>query len=416
MNKNLAKNKKSAAGESKIDYKKLDRAAATAYYYGFTPIKTPIIKKEDISKARKIEDETGDSHHNFGSYSDCPICVSTEEKVALLRTCEEENLLSPSQPTFVYYEGNIRREGEKAKTPKSHKVFHLEVIGTPKSVAEAILIKTAQEIIRDEGYEDLYVDVNSAGDKESIANFTREMQNFNKKHAGDLQASCKHELRKNLLHILMCDKKECMDLCEQAPKTVTSLSEQSRLMLKEVLEYIESMNIPFKIDDRLICNRRLANHTIFKIVSLNKDNQPEETVAMGFRYNGLAKKVEMGKDMPVVGITIVMKSKSGSKKGSVQPKKPKLYFIQLGFEAKIKSLNVIEELRKAKIAVYQSLSRDKLSSQIQTAENMKIPVAIIMGQREAINDSVIVRDMNTRFQESVEISKLSDYLKKFKLS
>ena len=93
-------------------------------------------------------------------------------------------------------------------------------------------------------------------------------------------------------------------------------------------------------------------------------------------------------------------------------KKPQVCFIQIGFEAKLKSLEVVETLRHAKIPLYQALAKDKLSSQIQTAENMGIPHIIIMGQKEALEGSVIVRVMKTRMQETVPLTELAGYLKK----
>ena len=86
--------------------------------------------------------------------------------------------------------------------------------------------------------------------------------------------------------------------------------------------------------------------------------------------------------------------------------------MQIGFEAKLKSLEVVEILRSAKIPTYQSLSKDKLSSQLQIAENLKIPFTIIMGQKEAVENSVIVRSMNTRSQETVPLPLLAKYLAK----
>ena len=95
-------------------------------------------------------------------------------------------------------------------------------------------------------------------------------------------------------------------------------------------------------------------------------------------------------------------------------KKPKIYFIQLGGEAKLKSLNVIEILRKAHIPTAQSLSKDSLGSQLANAERLAIPYALIFGQKEALDNSVIVRDMGSRSQDTVKLSKLLDYLKELK--
>ncbi len=95
-------------------------------------------------------------------------------------------------------------------------------------------------------------------------------------------------------------------------------------------------------------------------------------------------------------------------------KKPKIFFIQLGFSAKLQSLSIIEILRKAKIPVLQSLSKDSLSSQLGAAEKMKIPYTIIMGQKEVIDGTVIIRDMDSRSQEEIKVERLAEYIKKLK--
>ena len=92
-------------------------------------------------------------------------------------------------------------------------------------------------------------------------------------------------------------------------------------------------------------------------------------------------------------------------------KKPKVYFIQLGFEAKLKSLSVIEILRKARIPIAQSLSKDGLSLQLAAAEKTGIPYVLIFGQKEAMDGTVIVRNMEDRSQDTVNIGELAEYIK-----
>jgi histidyl-tRNA synthetase len=95
-------------------------------------------------------------------------------------------------------------------------------------------------------------------------------------------------------------------------------------------------------------------------------------------------------------------------------KKPKVYFIQVGFEAKLKSLNVIEILRKAHVPIAQSLSKDSLGAQLAVAEKSGVPYVIIFGQMEAVKNCVIVRNMETREQETVPLADLGAYIKQLK--
>ena len=89
-----------------------------------------------------------------------------------------------------------------------------------------------------------------------------------------------------------------------------------------------------------------------------------------------------------------------------------MYFIQLGFDAKQKSFAVIEALRLARVPVMHSLAKDRLSAQLLVAEKLKIPYTIILGQREALDNTVIIRNRATHSQETINADKLSEYIKK----
>ena len=95
-------------------------------------------------------------------------------------------------------------------------------------------------------------------------------------------------------------------------------------------------------------------------------------------------------------------------------KEPQAYFIQFGLEAKLKSLNIMEILRKAKFPVIQSISKDKLGAQLGAAEKLGVKYVMIFGQREALDNTVIVRNMENRSQDNVKIADLKEYIKKLK--
>ena len=68
-------------------------------------------------------------------------------------------------------------------------------------------------------------------------------------------------------------------------------------------------------------------------------------------------------------------------------------------------------LRKQKIPVYHSITKDKITGQLTGAEYMKATHVLIMGQKEAIENSMVVRDIITREQETVPVENLAEFLK-----
>jgi histidyl-tRNA synthetase len=135
-------------------------------------------------------------------------------------------------------------------------------------------------------------------------------------------------------------------------------------------------------------------------------------LAIGGRYDALSRKLGLRKEIPAVGISIFCPTNREKKLSvTIKTRKPQVYFIQLGFDAKRRSMEVIELLRNARIPLHQNVIKDKLAIQLGQAEKMNIPYILIMGQKEAIEGSCIVRNMNTRSQETVNISHLPIYLK-----
>jgi histidyl-tRNA synthetase len=89
-----------------------------------------------------------------------------------------------------------------------------------------------------------------------------------------------------------------------------------------------------------------------------------------------------------------------------------VYVVQLGFDPKIKSLMLIDELRKSGINVHQNLASDSLSTQLRDAEARNVKYTVIIGQKEFVENTVILRDMNVRNQEFVDQGSLIKRLKR----
>ncbi len=399
----MKKNKK----QSKfLDVKNIDRATEAAVYYGFMPVETPIIEKADKDNAKILKD--GEPIEIIGSNEEIKNIV--EEKSAILRNYFDTNLAIMPQPVMITYNGFIN-DGKERQAGKQRKLG-LEIIGSEKSISEAILIKTALAILEDNGFKDLYVEINSIGDKESTSKFVREITAYYRKNINGLQAHCRQLFKKDPLLVLSCNNEKCLPVKDEAPKAVSCLSDQSREHFRSVLEYLESLDIDYKINDCLVSDRRFASGTVFEIKQRSENSKTADvSLAVGFRTDGICKKLGFKKDVPMIGIKISFKSDFEKR---IQPKikRSSVFFIQLGDEAKHKSLKVIDILRQENIFVHHSLGRDKLSSQLAMAERFKTPYVLLMGKKEAMEGTVMIRDVATRSQETIAIGNLAEHLKK----
>ena len=390
-----------------------EKATETAKFYGYSEAPKLKIEKEDLARAKAFKESHTKEVHPFRE-DEFKFAGYLEEKIAILRACMEKRMSHLSPPFTIYYEGPL--EGNPhIRRIKKEKTFNLEIIGNSKSIADAMIIETAFVILKEQyPTENLCLYINSLGDKESLAKFVRELTHYYRKNWSAVPAHCRQTFKKDLFGLFYCQEEKCRELLDGAPKPMSFLSEPSRVHFKEILEYLESLSISYDIEHSLVGSRSFCTGTLFEIRGTSDKDTSARTLAIGERYNGLAKKVWNKKDIPAVGVAILIQPDHLKRSTRKSDAKPKFYFIQFGFEAKLRSLKIIEMLRQAKIPVHQALSKDKLTGQIAAAEKMGIPYVIIMGQKEALEGTVVVRHMMSRSQETVKVENLVKYLKKLK--
>lgn len=399
-----------------------EKAQEVAVYYGFKPIETPMLENEEIFTTGIGEgtDIVDKEMYTLKTKGGDRLALRPEHTAPLVRAYIEHGMQTMPQPVMLYQYGPaFRHDKPQRGRYRQFWQFDLDSLGNEKSIMDAVVIKTCMSILEEAGASNLSVDINSIGDKECRNGYIRELTNYYKKHINQLPSVDRERLKVNPLRILDSKEEKTKEINENAPDSVSFLCPACKKHFKEVLEYLEEMNIQYNINKNLVRGLSYYTRTVFEFIEQGggEDGTPL-ALAGGGRYDYLAHQIGAKKDVPAVGVSIgVDRIVASSWYKKLNPrilKKPKIYFIQLGAEAKLKSLNVIEILRKAHIPIAQSLSKDSLGSQLAIAEKLAIPYALIFGVKEALDNSVIVRNMGNRSQDTVKLSKLLEYLKELK--
>ncbi len=399
-----------------------EKAQEVALYYGFKPIDTPILENEEIFTKGIGEgtDIVDKEIYTLKTKGGDHLALRPEHTAPLVRAYIEHGMHTLPQPVMFYQYGpNFRHDKPQRGRYRQFWQFDLDSLGSDKSIMDALVIKACVSILEEAGAENLSIDINSIGDKECRGGYIRELTSYYRKHISNLPSVDRERLKTNPLRILDSKEEKTIEINEQAPDAVSFLCASCKKHFKEVLEYLEEMGIAYNINKNLVRGLSYYTRTVFEIIEqTNAEDDAPLTLAGGGRYDYLARQIGGKKDVPAVGISIgvdrIISSPWYKKLSPRILKKPKIYFIQLGSEAKLKSLNVIEILRKAHIPIAQSISRDSLGSQLAIAEKLAIPYALIFGVKEALDNSVIVRDMSNRSQDTVKLIKLLEYLKELK--
>ncbi len=385
----------------------------TVLYYGFTPIKSFRSSSMDSSATRAVS--SIDSV--FGNPAHDKRCFSPKEKASLIRLYKNGHFSGLPTPVMLYQEKIHQNKKNKGAINQK---CGFDILGVSGSIAEALAIRASFAVLEEDGFENLEVEINSVGDRPSREAFERDISLYVRGLMNKIPEKIRPLCRKNPYAIFTAIEEDLENIIEEAPKPINYLSEESRTHLREILEYMEELGVPYTINHRLIAHRALHGHTIFRIVSTEPDskNGSELISAYGMRYNPLSRRLGYQKSTPAVGAYLAYKRQNKNKKNpnSKKPVLPEFCFVHLGSMAKQKSLKVIDMLRHNRIPICHYLTKDKLAGQMNTVEKLKMPYLLIMGHKEALEGTVMVRNMEDRSQETVPLDNLLPYLKKIRSS
>ena len=126
-----------------------------------------------------------------------------------------------------------------------------------------------------------------------------------------------------------------------------------------------------------------------------------------------------GKPAPAAGMALgIERSVSALKQyyeqNQIKPPAVKCdaYMAQLGEQAKRRILKIINELRSVGLKLSYNFSKNSLKAQLESANGLQVPYALILGQKEVQDGTIIVRDMESGVQEIIDQKKIENILKK----
>lgn len=397
-----------------------ETAKEIAEYYGLRPIQTPHLEKTDVFTASlgATSDIVEKEMYTLKTRGGDSLTLRPEGTASVMRAYIEHGMQSLPQPVSFWYGGSFfRHDNPQRGRYRELQQFGMEIIGEPRSLAEATVIQILYSVLEELGIKNPVVNINSIGDKECRSIHRRELLNYYKKKEKNLCKDCKRRFKENPLRLLDCKDPGCVELRKEAPTTMDHLCQNCKEHFKTVLESLEFNGIPYVLNGHLVRGLDYYSRTVFEIFENRPatENEPLLSLAGGGRYDYLGKilgKKEVAAAGGGLGVDRVVQAMKANNVEKKRRKIPKLFLIQLGMSAKYRSLKIIEMLRKAHIPIMQSISKDSIKGQLNLAAKLEIPHVLILGQEEVIENSIIIRNMETRSQETVPMDKLVETLKK----
>jgi histidyl-tRNA synthetase len=387
-----------------------------ADFYGFERIETPIVEKADLflkgvgKNTDIVEKEMFDFKTKGGDY----LVLRPEGTASIARSYIEHGMGSLPQPVKLWHFGPFfRHEKPQSGRYRQFWQFGFEILGDVSPALDAQIIQISFNILGELKLKDLVVEVNSMGCSHCRSYYKKLLVSYLRSRKNSLCANCRKRIKSNPLRVLDCKEEKCQRVCSQAPQIVDHLCDDCKSHFKQVLEFLDELNIPYDLNPYLVRGLDYYTKTVFEIKG--KEESGQGTFLGGGRYDNLIKLLG-GRETPACGgacgVERVISLMKETPLKRVKANQPKIFIAQIGSLAKRKSLALAEEFRKAKVSIGESFNKDSLKAQLNKADKIGAEHCLIIGQKEAVEGNVIIRDMSSGRQREVKIDKIIKETKK----
>jgi len=404
--------------EQKYFQKIYDVVENVVNFYGFEKIETPLLENTELfSKGIGLAtDIVGKQMFNLKTKGGDYLTLRPEGTAPVVRAYIENGMQNLPQPVKLWYFGPFfRYEHPQAGRFREFWQFGLEVLGEPGPVIDVQNIQIFCNILRELKLKDLTVEINTIGDNQCRPYYKKLLLSYFKSRESSLCADCKRRLRENPLRVLDCKEEKCHQVISQAPQIIDHLCEECHNHFKEVLEFLDQIELSYTLSPYLVRGLDYYTKTVFEVSEQSPEGKALGSLVGGGRYDALSK-ILGGKDTPAsggaAGIERIITAMKARKIRFSESAQPKIFLAQLGNLAKRKSLKLLEDFRKQKISVAESFGRDSLKAQLARANRIEAKYALILGQKETLEGTIIIRDMMNGRQETVKFNEVVGEIEK----
>ena len=382
--------------------------------YGYKYCRTPNIESTETF-ARAIGEVTDIVEKEMYTWKDNngdSLTLRPEGTAGVVRMMIEHNLPREGIQKVFYNGPMFRHERpQKGRYRQFHQVG-AEVFGVSDAKIDAELISITQILWKTLGI-DAELEINSLGSAQSRASYREILSGYFNDNKDQLDEDSLRRLKTNPLRILDSKNKELESLISGAPKMIDYLDDDSNHHFNALKNYLESLDISYKVNPKLVRGLDYYNQTVFEWIS--NDLGAQGTICGGGRYDGLVEKMG-GNATPAIGfamglerIALLIEDKSDQ----IINKRPHLYFASIGDNANIESMNLSKKIIDAlpHITITNDMSIGTLKNQMKKANKSEADFAMILGEQELSEGHISIKPLKGQgVQQSIKLEGIIHHL------
>lgn len=385
--------------------------------FDFQRIDTPIMENAAVfERTGEATDIVEKQMFFVKSRGNDRLVLKPEGTASIMRAYLQHGLSKLPQPLKLFYFSPIfRYEQPQAGRFRQHHQAGFEILGGSGGadpIYDAMAISVLFRLLEELKIKNLIIQINDIGCKNCRPGYIKKLQEYYKRNLRKVCKNCRKRFSNRPLRILDCKEEKCAIVKADAPIIIDKICSSCKKHFKAVLEYLDEISLPYLINNYLVRGLDYYNGPVFEIFS---EARNDLALASGGRYDYLSEMLANAKVSAVGGAAGIERLIEIMKFQGIEiasKDAPDAFLIHIGDEAKKKNFVVLEELRKAGIKATGSFEKDSLRSQLRVADKTSATLALILGQKEVFEESIIIRNMKTGSQENVALKKVVEEVKK----
>lgn len=380
-----------------------------AQTFGYSKVETPLL--EDAKLFHFWTQGTNKRLLMVPDEKNSRIALKPTNLFSLARAYLEHGVFEKERMTKWYCFSPIGFVKESGELKQGYE-YGLQVFGEITPVVDAQLINLLLRLYKELGFGNVTVEINNIGCLECTPAYREVLKSFLKEKRYELCEACHEQWDKEPLQVLACTNLSCSAATSEAPALVDFLCERCHHHFVDVLESLDELGIAYNLNPKIVGDV-WSRKTVFELHLRSRDE--EIILGRGGRADDLIQSLS-GPPMAALGFyggaEGIMRITANLDVKISDRQKIDVFLVPVGELAAKKTLKLFTDLWNHEIAASEFIGPGSIKTQLKMAESSKVDIALIIGQKEAREGTVILRDVRSGMQELFDAAHIIEEVKK----
>jgi histidyl-tRNA synthetase len=409
-----------------------EQARALFRTYGYREIRTPIFEEIGLFKrslgetAEVVNKQLLEVRSQRADAEDASFALRPEGTAPVVRAYNQNGLeRAEGLSKFFYIAPMFRGERPQKGRLRQFNQIGAEAIGYQgdNPLLDVEMIALAVDLLKAFGVAGFKLKINSLGTAEDKAGFAKWLRSELNGKIDHLSDECQAQYERNVFRLLDSKDRDCQDVISDLKIGTAHLSAQGLEYFEAVKRGLDSLGIVYEVSSKLVRGLDYYTHTVFEISLEGLGAQ--DALGAGGRYDGLIEQLgggdsRMERPVGAIGFALGMERilLALDAQGKLPVWQPSLdAFVVSGNEdLKKQAFLLATVLRSNGISADLDFGGRNFKKQFETANKLGATFAVILGEEEAKNNTVSLKNMATGEQVIVPSAHIVEEIRKRALS